>query len=1509
MNVLRKVRVWHRIFSSERLVNFYPVILLIAFPIVLSIFNYRWLFSNYYIDDWIYYGLFMRDNPIFRDVYYNDRMGVIFPGRLIYSILPPIEATIVHRLLNYYVVVFAFYATAKILYNQNAALLATIIMGSSPFFLRSMGATYESTGIAYFSLCLYMITVSGVKNGVSGSKYIFWAGFFAGSMFHSNIVWSAFFLSLFIFYISRKSHFRVKSLLSDIFFAFSGFFAAAIFFGVYAILIGKPAHFFRNSLSYLEAPLSTPVSSALSDAFSVDLLSWLIRGYLIIPIGIFLVSGLFLIRTFFFEKRLHPVAAPLILHVSFFLIAFFVEFTRLRNITPLLSQPYYSTILLPTSFLSLGALVSRDKWVSLRSFPFFFFFSIVLLIFALFQPCYIENFHPIVLILQLVLIILWSLSVFSEKFWSIALLTSSLFLSNPFGNYIPPAPYLTCSSGNQSRPEQVYVYVASGLRMLDNLSGDNVYFFVDESSGSSIINVLSVPRNFMWPYTISDFENRSLFLPFKKIFVVYSEMKQTSIENLMKYLSSRNFVPANTTVFRFGDIPLYLAEFIATPTTWAPGEMVELTTAMGNLLEGWASVEADGAWMQPEARLQVRLAARPTETTTLQFVIPFAIGHIDGQAQRVTALAGERPLAQWEVRPGETLYRVTLPPEAFDAAGAATLTLRAAPPYSSDARRLAVKIAAVRYETTRALAPGEMAELTTATGHLLEGWASAEADGAWMQPEARLQVRLAARPTETTTLQFVIPFAIGHIDGQAQRVTALAGERPLAQWEVRPGETLYRVTLPPEAFDAAGAATLTLRAAPPYSSDARRLAVKIAGVRYETTRALAPGEMVELTTATGHLLEGWASVEADGAWMQPEARLQVRLAARPTETTTLQFIIPFAIGHIDGQAQRVTALAGERPLAQWEVRPGETLYRVTLPPEAFDAAGAATLTLRAAPPYSSDARRLAVKIAGVRYETTRALAPGEMVELTTATGHLLEGWASVEADGAWMQPEARLQVRLAARPTETTTLQFIIPFAIGHIDGQAQRVTALAGERPLAQWEVRPGETLYRVTLPPEAFDAAGAATLTLRAAPPYSSDARRLAVKIAAVRYETTRALAPGETAELTTATGHLLEGWASVEADGAWMQPEARLRVRLAARPTEATTLQFVIPFAIGHIDGQAQRVTALAGERPLAQWEVRPGEALYRVTLPPEAFDVEGAATLTLRAAPPYSSDARRLAVKIAAVRYETTRALAPGETAELTTATGHLLEGWASVEADGAWMQPEARLRVRLAARPTEATTLQFVIPFAIGHIDGQAQRVTALAGERPLAQWEVRPGEALYRVTLPPEAFDAAGAATLTLRAAPPYSSDARRLAVKIAGVRYETTRALAPGEMAELTTATGHLLEGWASVEADGAWMQPEARLQVRLAARPTETTTLQFVIPFAIGHIDGQAQRVTALAGERPLAQWEVRPGETLYRVTLPPEAFDAAGAATLTLRAAPPYSSDARRLAVKIAGVRYEE
>jgi len=319
MNVLRKVRVWHRIFSSERLVNFYPVILLIAFPIVLSIFNYRWLFSNYYIDDWIYYGLFMRDNPIFRDVYFNDRMGVIFPGRLIYSILPPIEATIVHRLLNYYVVVFAFYATAKILYNQNAALLATIIMGSSPFFLRSMGATYESTGIAYFSLCLYMITVSGVKNGVSGSKYIFWSGFFAGSMFHSNIVWSAFFLSLFIFYISRKSHFRVKSLLMDIWFAVLGFFAATIFFGVYAILIGKPAHFFRNSLSYLEAPLSTPASSALSDAFSVNLLSWLIRGYLIIPIGMFLVSGLFLIRTFFFEKRLPPVAAPLILHVSFFL--------------------------------------------------------------------------------------------------------------------------------------------------------------------------------------------------------------------------------------------------------------------------------------------------------------------------------------------------------------------------------------------------------------------------------------------------------------------------------------------------------------------------------------------------------------------------------------------------------------------------------------------------------------------------------------------------------------------------------------------------------------------------------------------------------------------------------------------------------------------------------------------------------------------------------------------------------------------------------------------------------------------------------------------------------------------------------------------------------------------------------------------------------------------------------------------------------------------------------------
>ncbi len=142
--------------------EFAAPLLLIFLPLILLWLDPNWIISKLMRDPWIYFGYYL-DLPghlrQFPDQYYGARLSFLLPGFLIHKLLPTLAANHILHLTTYYVSIFSMYFAVERTVGRRAALLATVALGTQPYFVEAAGRDYaDGFGIMFFLLGLAAVS-------------------------------------------------------------------------------------------------------------------------------------------------------------------------------------------------------------------------------------------------------------------------------------------------------------------------------------------------------------------------------------------------------------------------------------------------------------------------------------------------------------------------------------------------------------------------------------------------------------------------------------------------------------------------------------------------------------------------------------------------------------------------------------------------------------------------------------------------------------------------------------------------------------------------------------------------------------------------------------------------------------------------------------------------------------------------------------------------------------------------------------------------------------------------------------------------------------------------------------------------------------------------------------------------------------------------------------------------------------------------------------------------------
>lgn len=137
------------------------------------------------VDLWFYYGLaksfwYHLGHDFYND-YYETRLAYIIPAALIFAIPNDRIASFVFSYLVYSVTAFSFFYVLSRWVSRTAALLATIIMASDIFFMRSVGWQYVDNGVLAYTGLTYAALTAG-RDSPNRYAFVVLSGFFFTSI-------------------------------------------------------------------------------------------------------------------------------------------------------------------------------------------------------------------------------------------------------------------------------------------------------------------------------------------------------------------------------------------------------------------------------------------------------------------------------------------------------------------------------------------------------------------------------------------------------------------------------------------------------------------------------------------------------------------------------------------------------------------------------------------------------------------------------------------------------------------------------------------------------------------------------------------------------------------------------------------------------------------------------------------------------------------------------------------------------------------------------------------------------------------------------------------------------------------------------------------------------------------------------------------------------------------------------------------------------------------------------
>ena len=322
-------------------------------------------------DPWFYYGHFTSLGAYrHTDVsmiepydYYQTRLPFILPGWIIFTIFSTLFARVVHYYLYYVVISCSLFYVLSRNTSRTAALLATVMMGTDIYFIKTTGWNYVDAGVlCYLSLTFAALTAAArdgdPKIWLAVAAFCFTCAIFT----HLVAVISIIPVAGYAWYALPLERVGWRQFASFLIAALGGAIVCQIVFGILNVWIwGTDFFFLRDQIAIAQQELSSPIPTAFEPP-----LSELLRGggWLVMQIAVFFASTCVL-----------GAAAFRLVKLSNFQIYCFSSVAALYLFTYSLHQFHFSYFLVRqepylgflvfSNYLAIGALIPSS--ISMRS--------------------------------------------------------------------------------------------------------------------------------------------------------------------------------------------------------------------------------------------------------------------------------------------------------------------------------------------------------------------------------------------------------------------------------------------------------------------------------------------------------------------------------------------------------------------------------------------------------------------------------------------------------------------------------------------------------------------------------------------------------------------------------------------------------------------------------------------------------------------------------------------------------------------------------------------------------------------------------------------------------------------------------------------------------------------------------------------------------------------------------------------------------------------------------------
>jgi hypothetical protein len=629
------------------------VLLLLIWPWVLLVINRSWIFLNgTFVDSWIYYGFFNNlpehlniyaSSTSQQGFYYDDRLSWILPGYLVYQLFPPLLANYILHLGLYYVVVFALYAILAYTIHRRVALLATLLMGSYPYFLIAVGWDYvDGSGLAYFSIMVLLLTLAEQRSG--RPIWLGLAGATGAALIISNIFWVALIPSIGVYYFFIHRHYPFKLIMIGLAPLMIGALILTIVIGWVNLTFGGSFLFFASSFEFASSSskmASNPWISVPDD--------WPISNpYLVWPTVMLLACGLWLVSP---RLRARFVVYPqsMAFLVLFLLLALTMLAIHLRGSTPVLQAFFYASYLIPALFLAIGSFftplivrLSRAQFVGLVGATL-----LTSLVSFSFRSCgEFPITYPVLVGMVLGFAWLILLICLPNHVWSYGVFLVAFCIATPsafqdFSNHYVTNSFCALAPQTQPQPEDQYLTVLDGIETIRQVAPEKrVYFWFNERE-QPIYSSLSSAYLYTWNQVSRNFPafggpDTSFpgFAPPPGLTVVVLSRSPSALADAQTTLGrrSRTLRLLGQHEIRRGEIQFNLLVGVieAIPEHVALDTMIDFRRPGETdrfLLRGWWGPDTTGTWtVGPKAELHMLLDHAPDQDIDLTVDVANSIG-------------------------------------------------------------------------------------------------------------------------------------------------------------------------------------------------------------------------------------------------------------------------------------------------------------------------------------------------------------------------------------------------------------------------------------------------------------------------------------------------------------------------------------------------------------------------------------------------------------------------------------------------------------------------------------------------------------------------------------------------------------------------------------------------------------------------------------------------------------------------------------------------------------------